>query len=130
MHGIVLGVAMLICSAGVAPVRDAADVTLLPVRTTLILPAAPSPDRLPSIWKARSAPVRRSSGSSKRFSPTERIIAIAAGVSVGWIVGLGVGARITDSSNPSDDTSALKGAIIGAPIGATLGGILGWRLTR
>ena len=57
------------------------------------------------------------------------IMAAAAGLSVGWVLGMRIGGKLTQSDNPYDDMSVLKGAILGAPIGGAAGAILGWRLT-
>ena len=136
MNGVVLGIAMLISSAGTAPVPDAIGARVAPAQATLILPAAPTAAPSPASPIARARPLVRAAAApipkkaSARLSLTDRIIAVAAGVAVGWVVGGGIGGKITDTSNPHDDTSALKGIIIGAPIGAVTGAILGWRLTK
>ena len=82
-------------------------------------------------WARSSAPhlpVRQ----AKRHNTTDRIIAVAAGATLGFFGGAYIGGRLTDRSkeNPDDDMSVLKGVVIGAPIGALVGGILGWRLTN
>jgi hypothetical protein len=137
MHGIVLGVAMMISSTGVSPALETSRPTLVPAAFTFDLPADPAttsrtqPKRFlkEHTWRREpSAPAQAKT--AKRFSPTERIIAVAAGVAVGWVVGGAIGYKLTQSSTWDDGTSGLKGVIIGAPIGATTGAILGWRLTR
>ena len=137
MDGIVLGVALSIASAGTPLLRPPAE-TGHPTRTALALPAIPKPDTVADGWNDGVRTVHRTSvpgtrtekNPARRFSTTERIIAVAAGFTIGCVVGGGIGGRITQSPNPDDDTSALKGIFIGAPIGAATGAILGWRLTR
>ena len=128
MTGIVLGVAMMmVSSTGVSPAPELSSATVAPPAVfTFDLPAA-TPEA-PRWRRGTSAPAP--SRPAKRFSPTDRIIAVAAGVAVGWVVGANIGGRLTESSNPDDDTSVLKGIFIGAPIGSVAGAILGWRLTR
>lgn|SRR5688572_11429145 len=128
MTGIVLGVAMMISSSGVSPALETSRATVAPAVFTFDLPA---PNRFPSepSWRRGSlAPAQTKT--TKRVSTTDRIIAVAAGVAVGWVVGGGIGYKLTQSSTWDDGTSGLKGVIIGAPIGAATGAILGWRLTR
>ena len=138
MTGLVLGVAMLVSSTGVSPALETAPRTLTPPAFTFELPRvarprdAPHPhanEQLRPVWTRGTLPPRQSKP-VKRFSPTDRVIAVAAGVAVGWVVGGAIGYMLTDSpDNPDDDTSGLRGVIIGAPIGAATGAILGWRLT-
>ncbi len=128
MTGIVLGVAMMISSTGVSPAPETSRATVAPAVFTFDLPA---PNRFltePS-W-GRGSLARAQVKTAKRLSTTDRIIAVAAGVAVGWIVGGAIGYKLTQSSTWDDGTSGLKGVVIGAPIGATAGAILGWRLTR
>jgi uncharacterized membrane protein YfcA len=61
----------------------------------------------------------------------DRIIAVAAGTSLGFVLGGTIGGHLTENRrNPDDDTSALRGIMIGAPIGAVLGGLTGYWLTK
>ncbi len=139
MNGIVLGIAMLVSSTGVSPALETTRATVAPSVFTFTLPdhlAAESEaprrfldEQQRTMWhtgaKSATQPAR-----TRRFSPTDRIIALAAGVAVGWVAGGAIGYKLTDNpSNPDDDTSGLRGVIIGAPIGAATGAILGWRLT-
>lgn len=128
MHGIVIGVALMISTTGVSPVPETSRPTLAPAAFNFDLPA---PDRFlekPS-WR-RGSPAPPQVKTTKRVSTTDRIIAVAAGVAVGWVVGGAIGYKLTQSSTWDDGTSGLKGVIIGAPIGAATGAILGWRLTQ
>ena len=100
-------------------------------RVTLPLDAAPSlaDEQLRPVWRRGTLPPVQSKP-GKRFSPTDRVIAVAAGVAVGWVAGGAIGYKLTDNpDNPDDDTSGLRGVIVGAPLGAAVGAILGWRLT-
>jgi hypothetical protein len=67
----------------------------------------------------------------KPHSKLDRIIAVAAGTSLGFVLGGTIGGHLTENRrNPDDDTSALRGIMIGAPIGAVLGGLTGYWLTK
>lgn len=137
MHGIVLGVAMMISTTGVSPAPETSRATVTPAAFTFDLPAdATATSRTPPkrflnepSWQRESL-ARAQAKTTKRFSTTDRIIAVAAGVAVGWVVGGAIGYKLTQSSTWDDGTSGLKGMIIGAPIGAATGAILGWRLTQ
>ena len=138
MTGLVLGVAMLVSSTGVSPALETAPRTLTPSAFNFELPrVAVSRDaahplaneQLRPVWRRGTLPPLPSKP-AKRFSPTDRVIAVAAGLAVGWVMGGAIGYMLTDNpDNPDDDTSGLRGVIIGAPIGAATGAILGWRLT-
>ena len=126
MTGWVLGVALLVNSPGVSPEAQPPRAVFAPAAVTFDVP---TPER--SRWLDRGA-VRHGQSPTKQHNLTDRIIAIAAGASLGFLVGGVVGGKITDRSktNPDDDVSVLKGIMIGAPIGAAVGAIIGWRLTR
>ena len=137
--GLVLGIAMMVSSTGVSPALETTSPPLTPPAFTFELPRVAVPvdagqplaeERLRPVWRRGTLPPPVQSKPAKRFSPTDRIIAVAAGVAVGWVVGGAIGYKLTDNpDNPDDDTSGLRGVIIGAPIGAAAGAILGWRLT-
>jgi hypothetical protein len=84
----------------------------------------------PRDLRRESSPVRSPAAARTRHSRVDRIIAVAAGVSIGWVVGGGIGYAVTPKRGAYDDTSGLKGMIIGAPIGAVAGALLGYRLTK
>ena len=137
MTGIVIGVAVMISTAGVSPAPEMSRFTVAPAPFTFDLPAdaAAASRTLPNrfqkerSWRRGSlAPAQAKT--TRRHSTTDRIIAVAAGVAVGWVVGGAIGYKLTQSSTWDDGTSGLKGMIIGAPIGAATGAILGWRLTQ
>jgi hypothetical protein len=135
MTGMVLGVMVLASTMAVSPAVETPRVTVAPAAFTFDLPArAVAPRNLPRRlehrqWRSASfAPAQ--TPTAKRFTRTEKIIAIAAGVSVGWIAGGMIGARIADKGIDDDGVSALKGVLIGAPIGAALGAYIGHRLTK
>ena len=136
MTGIVLGVALMISSTGVSPALETSRATVAPAAFIFDLPAgAPATSHtVPNRFLAESpwgrGSLARAQVTAKRVSTTDRIIAVAAGVAVGWIVGGAIGYKLTQSSTWDDGTSGLKGVIIGAPIGAATGAILGWRLTK
>ena len=139
MNGIILGIAMLVSSTGVSPATETSPPVAMPSAINFELPVETTTPRRASSGMAdeRSRPVwqrgvlpRTQASRPKKFSTTDRVIAVAAGVAVGWVVGGVVGyAATANHDNPDDDTSGLRGVIIGAPIGATAGAILGWRLT-
>lgn len=111
---------------------------VLPAYTFDVSDAATAPP--PSPWRLADEqfrPVwqRGSPGAQgaphKRFSTTDRVIAVAAGVAVGWVVGGAIGYKLTQRTDVYDDgVSGLRGVVIGAPIGAAAGAILGWRITK
>ena len=133
MTGILLGLAMTISSTGVSPALETPRAAVAPaIFTSFDLPVDVAATPAPA-W--RGQPVKRAKAgsprhtSAKKFSITERIIAVAAGLTVGWVVGGGIGGKLTESDNPYDDTSAVKGIMLGAPIGGAAGALLAWRLT-
>ena len=136
--GLVLGIAMLVSSTGVSPALETTSSPLAPPAFTFELPRVAIPldagsplpnERLRPVWRRGTLPPVQSKP-GKRFSPTDRVIAVAAGVVVGWVAGGAIGYKLTDNpDNPDDDTSGLRGVIVGAPLGAAVGAILGWRLT-
>ena len=139
IDGIVLSVALLASSAGgaITPVspRPAAPPSAF---TFDVLPAAAPSNRITfarhhaarSIWRGATSTSLQASA-PKRFTKTDRVIAVVAGVAGGWLAGGAIGYYATaNRDNPDDDTSGLKGMIIGAPIGAAVGGILGYWLTK
>ena len=139
IDGIVLSVALLASSGGAwtpAPPRQVATPTTFTFARPL--PRAASADPIPPtrhqqprpIWQA-SRFSRTQAAPAKRFTKTDRVIAVAVGVAGGWLAGGAIGYYSTANfDNPDDDTSGLKGLIIGAPIGAAVGGILGYWLTN
>lgn len=140
MTAAVLGITMLVASSAVSPSVATPRGTLVPAGFTVTLPDGPAMPRHASgysftepsrpAWTRPSRATMRAT-SSNRFSTTDQIIAVAAGLSVGFTAGGTIGARLTDNpDNPDDDTSVLKGIVIGAPVGAIIGGLIGYRLTR
>ena len=135
--GVVFGVALLLSCPGVSPVQETPHVVIAPAAcpegsrgaVNFSTPFQLDPIRHEPRWK-RDATPRAQPTRAKKFSPTDRVIAVAAGVAVGWIIGGAIGFKATSTSNPYDDTSGLKGVMIGAPIGGAAGGILGYWLTN
>ena len=136
MNGILLGMAMLASSTGASPALEPPRPTVVPASFSFQLPSAPRdlPHRLPREWSGprRERRLLRSAQApgAKRFSKVDRVIALAAGASIGWVVGGGIGFAVTPKRGPYDDTSGLKGMMIGAPIGGVAGALIGWRLTK
>ena len=138
MDGIVLGLALLVLPKLTLPAPEAPRSVTAPSRfgqyfvSDAMAALRPLPDpatNAGTVWRRELSPPRQSAP-AKRFSKTERVIAVAAGVSLGWVVGGTIGGKLTESSNRDDDTSPLKGIMIGAPIGAVAGGMIGYRLRR
>ena len=139
MTGAVLGLAILFSSLEVAPTMRTSPATLASAVFAFEPPAASVPStnlrqplgsaELRSPWQRGS--LQSSHSRTSRFTKTDKVIAIAAGIAGGWIAGGYIGGAITNNyDNPDDDTSVLRGIMIGAPIGAVLGAIIGHRLTR
>ena len=138
MNGILLAVAMLASSKGASPTLETSRAVVAPPVFSLELPESAFAlgdlprgllDESPGRRRERGL-VRFAHARSAKHSKVDRIIAVAAGVSIGWVVGGGIGYYVTPKRGPYDDTSGLKGMIIGAPIGAAVGALLGWRLTK
>ena len=134
MNGIVLGVAMLVSSAGVSPAHETSRETVVRAPFTFELPDGPVPPRTAphrlltdQVWQPASLQAAQSP-TAKRFTKTHRIIAVVAGACAGWMAGAAIGWAST--SKPRDDVSGLRGVVIGAPIGAVVGAAIGYRLTR
>jgi hypothetical protein len=137
MNGIILGVAMLVSSAGVSPAQETSRATFDRSPFTYDLPDGPvAPRHLPhrlltdlslQVWQPTSLQVAQSP-TAKRHTKTDRIIAVVAGACVGWVVGGAIGWAAT--SKPRDDVSGLRGVVIGAPIGAVVGAAIGYKLTK
>jgi hypothetical protein len=136
--GLVFGVALLVSSTGVSPVPETPHAVIAPAAcpersrgaANFNVPFHPDPVRQEPRWTRDAAP-RAQPTKPKKFSPTDRVIAVAAGVAVGWVVGGAIGYKATARSHPYDDgTSGLRGVVIGAPIGGAAGGILGYWATN
>ena len=129
MTGFLMGAALVMAAAGVSPAKAQPDarIRLAPATIAFMLPDAER-----ARWESRPAFARTQATKAKRHNTTDRIIAVAAGATLGFFAGGMIGGTITDKSdtNPDDDMSVMKGVLIGAPIGATLGGLFGWYLTR
>ncbi|HJR58358.1 MAG TPA: hypothetical protein VJ813_03125 [Vicinamibacterales bacterium] len=135
MTGLVVGVAILVSSAGAPPAPELPRPAVASAIFSFELPERVSRD-LPRglLWESSGPPrerglVRAQAPSAKR-SKVDQIIAVAAGASIGWVVGGGIGFAVTPKRGPYDDTSGLKGMIIGAPIGGLAGALIGYRLTK
>ena len=124
MTELLLGVAMLACSTAPAPPEQPPHVAVAPRIFNVERYERPFRDPVPERRAARTA------AATTKGSRVDRIIAIAAGVSIGWVVGGGIGYGVTPKRGPYDDTSGLKGMMIGAPVGAVAGALLGYRLTK
>ena len=126
LTGIVLGIAI---AASTAP-APRAQVTH-PTEPRIVFDYDLS--NVPLSRRADAAPwsTTASFSPAKRHSKMDRIIAVAAGTSLGFVLGGTIGGHLTENrDNPDDDTSPLRGIMIGAPIGAVLGGLTGYWLTR
>ena len=136
MNGMLLGVAMLVSATGAAPALEPGCAAVVPAIFSFELPESASRDLPAGLLRESSRPrrerglVRLAQATSAKRSRVDRIIAVSAGVSIGWVVGGGIGAAVTPKQGPHDDTSALKGIMIGAPIGAAVGALIGYRLTK
>jgi len=136
MNGILLSVWMLVSTTGALPALEPPRAAVLPAILDFELPEGQSHDLRGDRLTVSAGPtrerrlVRSAQATTRKRSRMERIIAVAAGVSIGWVVGGGIGYAVTPKRGPHDDTSGLKGMMIGAPIGATAGALLGWRLTK
>jgi hypothetical protein len=124
MTGLVLGVAILVSSSGLPRVIDTPRPAIVPTTFTFRLPDdALTSRKLPARFQAAQPP--------KRYTKTDKVIAIAAGAVGGFLTGGYIGGLITENrDNPDDDTSVLKGIVIGAPIGAVIGAFIGHKLTK
>ena len=135
MNGILLGLALLASSTGASATLDPPHAALAPAMVRFELPPTVSRDRTGHLREsfvlqrdrqtARSAKPRRANRSR-----VDRIIALAAGASIGWVVGGAAGYAVTPKRGPYDDTSGLKGVVIGAPIGGVVGALIGYRLMK
>jgi hypothetical protein len=136
MNGILIGVAMLLSTTGASPAQELPRAAGVPAIFSYELPESASRDLpgglLRESFGARSERrlLRSAQATSPKRSRVDRIIAIAAGASIGWVVGGGIGYYVTPKRGPDDDTSGLKGVIIGAPIGGVVGALIGYRLTK
>ena len=138
MTGLVLGVAMLVAGGSPGPRQSSA--AMMPGAFTFNLsdgfagPSKLSRDLLDEqsrrVWPRASLPPAQTAP-PKRFTKTDKVIAIAAGAVGGFLAGGYIGGFITENrDNPDDDTSVLKGIMIGAPIGAVIGAVIGHKLTK
>ena len=140
IDGMVLGVALLVASTGSS--RMELPPAAAPAVITFEIPRQRVPASRPArrltpdeqhrpIWRASTFSTSFQASAPKRFTKTDRVIAVVAGVAGGWVAGALIGYQATaKQDNPDDDTSGLKGVMIGAPIGAAVGGILGYWLTN
>ena len=130
MTGLMLGLAMLATAAGAAPAPKASSATVLRADFTFELSISLFREQSRRAWQPPS-PQSAPSTPPKRFTKTDKVIAIAAGGAIGFLTGGYIGGAITQNrDNPDDDTSVLKGIMIGAPVGAVIGAIVGHKLTK
>ena len=140
MTGVVLGTAMLVASSGISPVVGRSGDQTIRIAITYDLPDATAPSHVaPQRWqtdrsRAEGRPTPLAAGqvtTPPRHTKMDRVIAVTAGVCLGWVLGGGIGYYATADRNRDDDgVSGLKGMVIGAPIGAAAGAILGYQLTK
>jgi hypothetical protein len=137
MDAIVLGMLVLVSATDASHAPATQRAAIAPVAFSYEVPESSSSDRagvLPTRFERTRAPVRESTraaqATSATRSRTDRIIAIAAGASLGFVLGGRIGYAVTPKRGPYDDTSGLKGVLIGAPVGAVVGALIGHRLTR
>jgi len=129
VNALILGVAILASSTTAAPAAEPARTAAATSVFTFDLPDTTGPFR--DAFRRPPASSSKQSSTTKRFSRTDRIIAVVAGVCVGFVVGGAIGGYAAENrDNPDDDTSALRGVMIGAPIGGVLGGLAGYWATR
>jgi hypothetical protein len=129
MNGLVLGVAILASSTPAAPTVEFSRAAVAPSVFTFDLPATTGPSR-DAFQRPLASPSKQTT-TGKRHSKTDRIIAVVAGVCVGFVAGGTIGAYAAENrDNPDDDISLLRGVMIGAPIGAVLGGLGAYWLTK
>ena len=129
-----LGLAMLVSSAGIPttpkPPREAVAPGVIGFALQLPEGAWRGLSSESSGPRRTRALVRPAQATRPKRSKVDRIIAIAAGASIGWVVGGGVGYAVTPKRGPYDDTSGLKGVLIGAPVGGAAGALIGYHLTK
>ena len=129
INGMVLGMAMLVSSTGAGSSLQPSRAAAAPSIFTFDLPDGAVRPR-EGFHRPRASATQQPT-TTKRHSKTERIIAVVAGVSLGFVLGGTIGGYVTGNrDNPDDDTSLLRGVVIGAPIGAVAGGLLGYHLTK
>ncbi len=123
---LILGIAIWLSAAGVAPAPSPSSTQTVPTATTLTLREAVTRASV-----RNSAPLvlhQRQPARVSRFSRSDRINAVVAGVCGGWMAGGAIGWIAT--SKPQDDVSGLRGVMIGAPVGAVVGAVVAYRLTK
>ena len=126
LSGIALGIAIAASTA--SPVADRSQAPERRAVFTYDLSHLALPSRRPDSMRW---PTPAWTSTPKPHSKMDRIIAVAAGTSLGFVLGGTIGGHLTENrDNPDDDTSALRGIMIGAPIGAVLGGLTGYWLTK
>jgi hypothetical protein len=126
MHTAAIGLALVVSMSGVAPAPTSSFTGTEPIRPTLSLREAAARTSI-----ANSTPPvsqRRGHARRSRWTTADRVIAVAAGASLGWVAGGAIGWVATADRN--DDVSGLRGVVIGAPVGAVAGALVGYRLTK
>src|SRR5438093_7354264 len=104
MNPIVLGMAILVFSSRVSPTLETLRDTVVPVAFTFDLPdnaatSRNSPHRLLNeqsrpVWRGASLQAAQAT-TAKRFTKTDRIIAVVAGAFGGWLAGGMIGYAAT-----------------------------------
>ena len=135
MDTILLGMLMLVSATDASPALERRRAAIAPVTFSFELTESASRDWAGGLSTASEPQRRRGLRRSPQATNTERsrverIIAIAAGASLGFVVGGRIGYAVTPKRGPYDDTSGLKGVLIGAPIGGVVGALIGYRLTK
>jgi len=137
MNAIVLGMVMLVSSAGApGPEPAAASVASAPsihrtdqARATLKLPRVlvTEPSRLARPFES---PRAAQAPAAQPASKTARIVGVVVGGLAGFWAGGAIGFYATQERSDDDGVSGLRGVVIGAPIGAAVGALLGYQLAK
>jgi hypothetical protein len=138
MNGIVLGMMMLVSSAGAVPAPDTPVGPAASAATRwddadppLKLPRVLVDEPRPAAWRLDPPRSAQTTAAANGSSTAAKIIGTAIGAFGGFYAGGMIGFYTAQDRNADDDgVSGLQGVVIGAPIGAVVGAVIGYRVAK
>ena len=135
MNALLLGMLVMLCATDASPALQCQRAAVASVTFNFDLPESASPNWPGGLREALGSKRPRElvmglQATSTMRPNVDRILALAVGASLGFVVGGRIGYALTPKRGPFDDSGGLKGVVIGGSIGAVVGALIAHRLTR